>query len=195
MKVIYIRDSRSKGYLRIGFSDAEKKLEYTVSESEYRELGSLLVGDEISDTSMLELSDMRYRGRLCALRILSYGDNNVPTLKRKLISKSISPAVAEEICEEMLGRGYINETRQLEKLIENEANVRLSGKRKIFQKLLAKGYKKLDIEVVLDDLISHGIVDFEKSKRKLIEKKLPTDATEEQIRSLLYKNGYSDGTF
>ena len=192
MKVIYIRDSRSRGYLRIGISDGEKKLEYTVSESEYRALGALLVGDEVSDTEELRLCDMRYKARLYALRILSYGDNSFATLKRKLISKSISPSVATEICEEMTGLGYINESRQLEKLIENEVNVSLSGKRKIYRKLIFKGYKKEEIEGVLNDLISHGVVDFEKSKKKLISKKFPEGASDEQIRELLYKHGYTD---
>ena len=31
MKVIYIRDSKSKGYLRIGVGEGEEKKEYTVS--------------------------------------------------------------------------------------------------------------------------------------------------------------------
>lgn len=191
MKVIYIRDSRSKGYLRIGLSDGDGKAEYTVSESEYRELGSLLVGDDVSDVESLKRCDMKYRASLYALRILSYGDNNVASLKRKLISRSISPDIAVEICEQMVGLGYINERAQLEKLIENEANQKLCGRRKIFQKLLAKGYKKKEIEQVLDDLISHGIVDFEQTSKRLIKKKFPCGASEEEIHALLYKNGYS----
>ena len=192
MKVIYIRDSKSRSYLRVGISDGEKKLEYTVSESEYRELGSLLSGDEISDTSLLEKCDMRYRAKLCALRILSYGDNNEKTLKRKLIAKSISADIADEVCREMVGLGYINESRQLEKLIENEVNVKLSGRRKLFAKLISKGYKKEEIESVLEDLISHGIVDFDKSSKRLTDKKFPDGASEDDIRALLYRYGYSD---
>lgn len=194
MKVIYIRNSRSRGYLRIGISDGENKFEYTVSESEYRELGSLLSGDEVTDTEQLRLCDMRYKGRLYALRILSYGDNNRSTLKRKLVSKSIPHSIAEEICTEMVGLGYINEVRQLERLVENEINQKLSGKRKVFRKLLFSGYKKQEIERVLDSLISRRVVDFEKSKKKLIIKKYPQGASEEQIRSLLYKYGYTDIT-
>ena len=95
----------------------------------------------------------------------------------------------------MIGLGYINETRQLERLIENEANVKLLGRRKIFEKLISKGYKKGEIELVLEELISQGIVDFEKSGQKLIEKKIHAAASEEEIRSLLYKNGYTDTAF
>ena len=60
---------------------------------------------------------------------------------------------------------------------------------------MAKGYKKGEIESVTDDLILHGIVNFEKSKQKLIKKKFPDGASEEEVRALLYKNGYYDGGF
>ena len=190
MKVIYIRDSRSRGYLRIGLSDGEEKLEYTVSEPEYRELGSPLIGDELSDSEKIALCDMRYRAKLYALRILSYGDNNEKNLKRKLAIKGISSEIAADVCREMVGLGYVNEVRQLEKLIFAEANSRLSGRKRIFSKLLAKGYSKADIARVLELLISRGEVDFEASKKKLIEKKFPDGATDEEIFALLYKHGF-----
>lgn len=191
MKVIYIRDSKSKGYIRVGLGDGEEKLDFTVSESEYISLGSFLCGDDVEDIEALRACDMRYRAKLYALRILSYGNNSASTLKRKLILKSISPGVAAEVCKEMIGLGYINEDAQLRSLIENEANSKLSGRRKIIPKLIAKGYKKENIELVLEDLISHGIVDFNENKRKLIEKKLTRGAGAAEKRKLLYSYGYS----
>ena len=191
MKVIYIRDSKSKGYIRVGLGDGEEKLDFTVSESEYISLGSFLCGDDVEDIEALRACDMRYRAKLYALRILSYGNNSASTLKRKLILKSISPGVAAEVCKEMIGLGYINEDAQLRSLIENEANSKLSGRRKIIPKLIAKGYKKENIELVLEDLISHGIVDFNENKRKLIEKKLTRGAGAAEKRKLLYCYGYS----
>ncbi len=190
MKVIYIRDSSNRGYLRIGLSDGEKKLEYTVSEKEYRELGSPLTGDVFFDTEKLSECDMRYRAKLYALRILSFGDNSEQALKRKLIARSISPKIAMEIAAEMVRLGYVDEHRQLHRLIEVEANLRLSGRDKLFPKLISKGFSRDKIESVLDNLISHGIVDFEKNKRILIEKKLGADASDEEVRKLLYKFGY-----
>ena len=191
MKVIYIRDSKSKGYIRVGLGDGEEKLDFTVSESEYISLGSFLCGDDVEDIEALRACDMRYRAKLYALRILSYGNNSASTLKRKLILKSISPGVAAEVCKEMIGLGYINEDAQLRSLIENEANSKLSGRRKIIPKLIAKGYKKENIELVLEDLISHGIVDFNENKRKLIEKKLARGAGAAEKRKILYSYGYS----
>ena len=190
MKVIYIRDSSSRGYLRIGLSDGEKKLEYTVSEKQYRELGSPLTGDEYSDLEALCECDMRYRAKLYALRILSFGDNSELALKRKLIARSISPKIAAQTAAEMVGLGYVDEHRQLERLIESETNQRLIGREKLFPKLISKGFSRDKIESVLDELISHGIVDFEKNKRILIEKKLGPSASEEEVRVLLYKFGY-----
>lgn len=190
MKVIYIRDSKSRGYLKIGISDGDKKYEYTLSEAEYRECGSLLSGDEIFDAEALKRCDMRYRARLYALRILAFGDNNEQALLRKLISRSISPDIAKEVVTEMVGRGYIDERRQLERLIAREVNVNLSGKEKLVLKLTSKGYHKEEIESVLEELVLSGEVDFEASKKKLILKKLGENADYEDIRKLLYKYGY-----
>ena len=136
MKVIYIRDSKSRGYLKIGLSAGDKKYEYTVSEEEYKENGSPLSGDEIYDSVTLKKCDMSYHARLYALRILAYGDNNEETLVRKLISRSISSDIAREVALEMVGRGYIDERRQLERLIEREVNINLSGREKIIPKLI-----------------------------------------------------------
>lgn len=193
MKVIYIRDSKSRGYLRIGFSDGEQKIEYTVSEFDYKELGSLLIGDTLEEPSGFILADMRYRARLCALRLLSYGDNNESSLMRKLISRSISPEVAREVCEEMVSRGYINERRQLERLIETEANVRLNGRKRIFPRLIAKGYKREEIGEVLESLVDDGVIDFSLIKKRLLDKYADKYQGEEKRRELLYKHGfYSD---
>lgn len=190
MKVIYIRDSKSRGYLKIGLSDGDKKYEYTVSEEEYKENGSLLSGDEIYDTEALRKCDMRYHARLYALRILAYADNNEQALIRKLLSRSISSDIAKEVAAEMVGRGYIDECRQLERLIEREVNINLYGRERIIPKLISKGYHRDEIESVLDSLVSAGSVDFDASKKKLIAKKLGENANYEDVRKLLYKYGY-----
>lgn len=191
MKVIYIRDSKSKGYLRVGVLCGEVKYDFTLSESEYRALGSPMCGDKLERIEEMKECDMRYRAKLYALRILSYGDNSKASLKRKLVARSISFEIAENVCQEMIGLGYINEDSQLRTLIENEANIKLSGRRKLIPKLISKGYKKENIELVLEDLISHGIVDFNKNKQKLIDKKLTRGAGREEMRKLLYTYGYS----
>ena len=192
MKVIFIREARSRGYIRVGISDGEEKYDLTVSESDYREAGSPLCKDDVDrDTLLLLLdSDMRYRAGLYALRILSYADNNEKTLLRKLISRGIRADIAALVARDMVSRGYINEKRQLSLIITEEVNRKLTGPHKLRPKLISKGYSAADIDSEITMLLSSNEIDFERSKHLLIEKKLPTDATEEEIKKLLYKNGY-----
>ncbi len=193
MRLSFVKDSRNKGYLTLGIVCGDEKLVYTVSEAVYSEIGSPCRKDEI-DCGMLELirnSDERYRARSIALRLLSYADNNERSLTAKLVSRGIGREVAIETVNEMVSVGYVNEKRQLERLILKEANGALAGPRKLFTKLIAKGYSRADIEEVLSTLIISGEVDFDKNKRELISKKVARGATEEEIGAILYKNGYS----
>ena len=193
MKVVYVRPGRSRGYLTVGVSDGAEKRSFTVSELDYKESGSPRPGD-YADADMLATlihSDEVYRAHLYALRILSYADNNERTLVRKLTSRGISFAIATEVAHEMVSRGYINEQDQLERLVLSEANRNLKGPRMIKAKLSQKGFSGSDIEDVIDRLCESGEIDFEHSASLLIEKKLTRGATDEEIKQLLYKNGYN----
>ena len=192
MQVIYIRPARSKGYVRIGISDEESKYDFTVSEADYRLGDSPLVSDNLTRDSFLILhrSDEFYRARLKAMRVLEYGDNSERMLKMKLARAGFSAGVTDEVVREMVSLGYVNARRQLEKLITYEINTKFTGKAKLYPKLMAKGYSRSDIEIVIDELLYRGEVDLEVSKKRLIESKLGEDATDEEIRALLYKHGY-----
>ena len=192
MKVVFIRAARSKGYIRVGISDGEEKCDLTVSEADYRDAGSPLSGDTLDpDTiSLLKNSDMRYRAGLHALRILSFADNNEKNLYRKLISRGIRADIAEEVSHDMVSRGYIDEKRQLSIIITEEVNRKLTGPHKLRAKLIAKGYSAADINSEISRLLRSGEIDFERSSALLIEKKLPSDHTEEEVKKILYKNGY-----
>lgn len=193
MKVIYVKSSRSKGYTSVGlFGEDSKKLSLTVKDEEYISLGSPSVGDTVSDEVIeaLSASDERYRATLSALRMLGYGDNSQKNLYRKLTMKGISRDVAEKTVGEMVSRGYINEDGQIRKLVLREANQSLSGPRKIRARLMQKGYSASSINEAIDSLISDGEIDFKASGERLVEKKLTRDATDDEIKQLLYKNGY-----
>lgn len=193
MKVTYVRPGKSKGYLTVGLSDGAEKHSFTVSECDYIEAGSPRPGD-IADGDMIDAlrySDEIYRAHLYALRILSYADNNERTLVRKLISRGISSALAVEVAHEMVSRGYINEQSQLERLVLTEANRNLAGPKKIRAKLSSKGFTGSDIDEVIDRLCGSGEIDFKRSGELLVEKKLTRGATDEEIKQLLYKNGYN----
>lgn len=193
MKVTYIRPGKSKGYLTVGLSDGAEKHSFTVSECDYTEAGSPRPGDvaDVDLVGALKHSDEVYRAHLYALRILSYADNNERTLVRKLISRGISAPLATDVAHEMVSRGYINEQSQLERLVLTEANRNLSGPRKIRAKLQSKGFSGGDIDEVIDRLTDSGEIDFKRSGELLIEKKLTRGATNEEIKQLLYKNGYN----
>ena len=190
MKIIYIRAAKSRGYIRIGIQVSEEKRDLTVSEDDYRAVGSPLISDFVSDEmlSVLTSSDMRYRARLFALRMLAYADNNQKNLCRKLIAKGIDRDIAESVSAEMVGLGYIDEARQLDRIIRDEVAHRLTGPKKLFPKLMAKGYSRADIEASVDRLTADGVIDFESSKQALFDKHSPKDEIER--KKLLYKNGY-----
>ena len=193
MKLSFVKASRSKGYLVLGLIDSGEKHIYTVSESAYSEMGSPYPPCEI-DGGMLEsicFADECYRAKSIALRLLSYADNNERSLITKLVSRGIGREVARDTVAEMIKLGYVNEKRQLERLILKEANGSLAGPKKLIPKLMAKGYSRADIDSVIDMLCEAGEIDFQKNKEELIAKKVTRGATEEEISTILYKNGYS----
>ena len=193
MKVKAVRAGKSQGYLTVIIVDGDERCSYTVSERDYLEAGSPRPGDVPDGDTLaaLSYSDEVYRARLSALRILSYADNNERTLVRKLVTRGISHSLATEVAHEMVGRGYIDEERQLERLILTEANRNLIGPHRIKAKLSSKGYSGSQIDEIIGRLVSSGEIDFERSRALLIEKKLTRGATDEEIKKLLYKNGYS----
>lgn len=190
--VIFIKDARSKGFLRLGVEYNGEKYGFTVSESEYRAAGSPLTRDSLTQESfdILSDADMRYRAKIKALNILSYGDNSERALRRKLSFAGFRADIIDEVAGEMLSSGYINHDRQIKKLVLNEVNLRHSGPMKIIPKLVAKGYSKCDVTRIISELEDEGEIDFEESKRLLIESKLTATANETDKKKLLYKNGY-----
>ena len=194
MKIASVRPSRSRGYISVTvlLDDGEKKT-LTVSEEDYSAASSPMARDEIDTREylILESSDEYYRARLSALRMLSYGDNNERTVIRKLSIKGIRRECAEAVAHEMTSLGYINEQKQLLNIISREANINLSGPRKIRAKLLSKGYSAADISSAIEELVKSGEVDFERSAELLISKKLTRDATDDEKKAILYKNGYN----
>ncbi len=193
MKITYIRPSKEKGYLTVGISDGEEKLRLSVRERDHRECGAPLTGDNLTRDTLyaLKASDEEYRARKKALNILSFGDNSEKMLEYKLSRAGIGRECAKGIVREMVSLGYINNERQLDSLISNLVNVSNLGKMKIIPKLSAKGYSRSDIEARIDELVLRGEIDFELARARLIEKRLPPDADEEEIKKLLYKNGFS----
>ncbi len=191
-KIVYIRDVKSSRLLRIGVRCEQETVGYTVSESFYAELDRPPVGYELSEA---ELSSLEYADECCraekkALSLLALADNNTRTLTRKLCAGGIRREIAEDVCKNMVMLGYIDERRQLRRLILSEALDKLYGPSKIIPRLAAKGYSVSDIKTVMRELVSEGTLDFSENAKALIEKKFPDDTDGEEKKKLLYKRGF-----
>ena len=189
----YKREIKDTGLLLLGIVGEGESADYTVNSTLYLEIGSPSVGDNISDTDMsaVKYADELYRARKKALNILAYADNNQKTLKAKLLRAGFKYEIADLVLTEMVSRGYVNEKNQLERLILTEANQKLRGPLKIIPALINKGYSSSDVREVLRRLTDEGEIDFSANAERLIEKKLPAEADGEEIKKLLYKNGYN----
>ena len=190
-KIIYIREIDSSHLLRVGVGHSEECVGYTVSQRVYAELGRPEVGRILTDG---ELEAIRYSDETCraerkALSLLSYTDNNSRTLVQKLVRAGFKREIAEETAKDMVALGYIDERRQLERLIAAEAD-KLRGPGRIIPKLAAKGYATSDIKEVMHELCDRGEVDFSALAKQLLDKKLPEGAVPEERKKLLYKHGF-----
>ena len=181
-----------QGYIAITVCGASENRKYTVKASVYTNIGSPCRGEELSEEELevLGCADEYYRAKRAALSILSYGDNNEKMLYTKLRARSISDKTANEVVSEMLALGYIDEQRQLARLISDEANRKLLGPRKITPKLISKGYSMSSIREALEGLVNLGEIDFGENRDRLLEKHLGDSLDEEEIKKLLFKYGY-----
>ena len=169
-----------------------EKKKYTVSEGTYREIGCPLSGD-ILDEDELELLEHEFQRREAmkkALRILAYADNNKKNLYRKLVKAGYSTDNATYTVNECVRLGYVDEERQLERLITLACNRDLNGPSKIYARLLAKGYRAADITEAIARLTRLGEINFTESKKILLSRKDP--ATREEKQKILYKYGYKN---
>ena len=190
-KIIYIKESKTKGYLVIGVKEGEQKTPLTVNGAAYAALGSPALGEELStDTyEALARENQRFLALRKALYLLSFSDNSERNLRYKLMRAGYPCDVVDFAVSEVLRLGYINEARQLERLIVNEANSRLYGPMKIVSRLAGKGYSTSAIREAMESLCDSGEVDFDTNRARLLEK-LPDGYTDEDMYKLLYKYGY-----
>nr|MBE6544977.1 hypothetical protein [Oscillospiraceae bacterium] len=187
----FVRESKDSSLLSLGIIEGEESARYTVNAAVYAEIGAPEAGELLSEEqmSLIKHADEMHRAMKKALSLLSFADNNERTLRQKLIRAGFNKDISEWVCREMVRLGYVNEKRQLERLILNEANIKLRGPGRIIPTLSAKGYSSSDIREVMHRLAESGELDFKKNARLLIDKKLP-GADAEEKRKLLYKNGY-----
>ena len=187
----FVRQIKDSKLLLLGIVEEGESATYTVNLETYENIGSPTSGDFVDEATLdsIKYTDEYLRAKKKALNILAFADNNRRNLLMKLQRAGFSREITETVCEEMERLGYINELRQLEIIILNEANHKLRGPMKIIASLSAKGFNSRDIRETMNTLVESGEVDFERNAELLLEKKLTSD-DEEEKKKILYKNGY-----
>ena len=188
-KIAYIRHGRDERTVLVGVSSEGETVCCKITAGEYSELDFLGLGCELSEEEFKILFDLdeKHRAMKKALSLLSYSDKNERTLFIRLRQAGFSRDAASEAVRTAVGLGYVDEERQLERLILAEHS-KLSGRRLILGKLCAKGYKSADIERVTERLCEEGELDFASSFERLCEKR--GAKSDEERLGLKYKYGY-----
>ena len=191
MRISYIREIKDSHLLCLGVEGEGESLRFTVSAAAYASVGRPAVGEELTEHAFAELSyaDELYRAEKKALSLLSFADNNERNLCMKLCRAGFSREVARSVCERMVSLGYVDERRQLERLVQRAANESLLSERRIVEKLCAKGYSRSLVAEVIEELVASGEIDFEENRARLLQGLSP-DASDEEAKKLLFKYGY-----
>ena len=189
-EIAYIKEGSAKGRVTLGINADGECHAYSVTLATYSALGAPGRYSEISesDYDAILTEDERYRAMKRAVSLLAASDKSAYTVKTRLRQAGFSRESVEDAVEECIARGYIDEGRQLRRLVEREANEALRGRYYVKRKLLARGYRSADIDRAISGLIEDGELDFDANFERLIEKKGALD--EESRRQLAYKYGY-----
>ena len=195
-----IRPAREDGFLVVYIAPAgspEEQERLVLSERAYREGGAPLVGEVIMQEVYdgFVYSEKSREALRCALRLLGYSDKSERALTDELVRRGYEREIAREACEECVRLGYLKESRALLRLVEELANRKLRGARRIQAELAAKGYAPSAIRETLCALLSSGEINFEESFKALLRKK-GVDKIEspierkQKIQKLAYQYGF-----
>lgn len=190
-KVLFIKPNEKKNRLQIGITEEDGTTSVlTVRESTYTSLGSPIRDIEITERTLSDLrfDDEVYRAMRKAMSLIADVDRSRYELRAKLCHSGFSSEVTDIALDACEKYGYLDEARQLERLIEKEANRKLRGRHYIKRKLMSKGYSSADIDRVAAMLVERGEIDFDANFEMLVEKKCLSDDTE--IKALKYRYGY-----
>jgi len=188
-RIVRIKADEKKGIYTLTFSDGKSE-SYTVGARVYSELGGPCRGDLLSEEELAVIKEEHaYRvAKKKALSILSCSDNNEKTVREKLVMRGVGREIAAEVAREMVSLGYIDEERQLERLVMLDANSKLFGEDRIIRHLASRGYSVKDVSETVNRLSECGEIDFSENRKRLLEKHPTSDREEE--KKLLYRYGY-----
>ncbi len=190
LKVVFVKPDVKRKKLQIGIGDEYNVIAYTISEDTYNSLNCPARGSEIGERTLADVrfEDEVYRATRKAIGSLTVIDKSKYELKAKLLSAGFSGDAADVVVEKCVRCGYLDEKRQIERLVEREANYKLRGRYHIRRRLAGKGYSVSDVDRAIAMLTERGDIDFDANFERLAEKRGAYD--EESRAALKYRFGY-----
>lgn len=190
LTILAVGKTKTVPVLLTAVTEAGETVKYGVTENEYLALGTPAVGETLDGEREEALRAMHsaHVALSAAVRILSFSDNNPEQLRRKLRARGHSPEATERAIAEVIRRGYLRESDLLERAVLAAAK-KLWGPRRITESLVAKGYRRDEVESTLTHLQEVGEIDFRESRRRLLDGRLRGEPREKQ-KAFLYRYGY-----
>lgn len=106
-----------------------------------------------------------------AMNIVGYKDNTLYQLKTKLIERGYSETTVDDVCEYMVSKNYVNDTRMIFRAARSLALNKLYGRKRIMRELALKKFTDEAYDAFSFDSDELDDVDFVAVCLKLIKKK------------------------
>ena len=181
--------SRSTSTVKLTVRMEGQTKQYRILAADEKAAGPFAAEDAIK-VEILETLAARYDAVKRALSILSFGDNSVFSLQKKLKERGVCDENAKFAARLMLKQGYIKETEQAVRKAVRLYEEKDYGPARIRAKLAAEGYGESDIEFALKQLRQDAAVDFAQKAKKLYEAYLRAGDTPDKAKAKLYRMGY-----
>ncbi len=172
-------------------TDCQEALHFLLSPEDEVVLSGLQKGALLDEDTLSILSRYhdRYHAYRRALAILEAGDNSAQALYRKLHRRGINSEAAGYAVTRVRESGFLDEDRQLRRMILRLAEEKLWGMSRITAYLADKGYTAASVRRIAEELVQAEELDFSDIKKRLFRREAPKTRAEWQ--KCLYKHGFS----
>ncbi len=124
-----------------------------------------------------------------AMNIVAYKDNTLYQLREKLTERGYSEKTVDDVCDYMMSKGYVNDTRMIFRYARSLAMGKLYGKRRIMKELTLKRFTKEAYDAFSFDEGELEDVDFVEVCLKLLKKR--GGQRDEKTYAALMRYGHS----
>ena len=124
-----------------------------------------------------------------AMNIVGYKDNTLYQLKTKLTERGYTEKTVNDVCEYMMMKGYVNDTRMIFRSARSLALNKLYGKKRIMKELALKRFTDEAYDAFSFDGDELDDVDFVEVCLKLLKKK--GRARDDKTFAFLMRYGHS----